>query len=137
MPGCAALAAAIVALAGCGGSTPSPAAAVRIRERDFRIAAPRIARAGEVTFSVHNEGPDTYEVIIVRSRDPRLPLRRDAMTVDEDAVKRETAGAVEDVDPGTTGTATVRLRPGRYVLFCNMAGHYRGGMHTELVVKPA
>jgi uncharacterized cupredoxin-like copper-binding protein len=37
--------------------------------------------------------------------------------------------------PGGGGTARFRLRPGRYVLLCNMFGHYRGGMHTELVVR--
>jgi uncharacterized cupredoxin-like copper-binding protein len=28
----------------------------------------------------------------------------------------------------------LHLTPGRYVLFCNMAGHYLGGMHRTLVV---
>jgi uncharacterized cupredoxin-like copper-binding protein len=28
----------------------------------------------------------------------------------------------------------VTLKPGRYILFCNMAGHFMAGMHTELVV---
>jgi uncharacterized cupredoxin-like copper-binding protein len=28
----------------------------------------------------------------------------------------------------------LHLRPGRYELFCNMAGHYLGGMRAELVV---
>jgi uncharacterized cupredoxin-like copper-binding protein len=27
------------------------------------------------------------------------------------------------------------LAPGRYVLFCNMSGHYLGGMHRLLVVR--
>ena len=29
----------------------------------------------------------------------------------------------------------LHLAPGRYLLFCNMEGHYMGGMHTELVVS--
>jgi uncharacterized cupredoxin-like copper-binding protein len=29
----------------------------------------------------------------------------------------------------------VKLRPGRYELFCNMAGHYLGGMRVQLVVS--
>jgi uncharacterized cupredoxin-like copper-binding protein len=29
----------------------------------------------------------------------------------------------------------VHLAPGRYVLFCNMTGHYMGGMHSTLVVS--
>jgi uncharacterized cupredoxin-like copper-binding protein len=29
----------------------------------------------------------------------------------------------------------VRLTPGRYEFFCNMSGHYLGGMHTVIVVR--
>jgi uncharacterized cupredoxin-like copper-binding protein len=29
----------------------------------------------------------------------------------------------------------VHLTPGRYVLYCNMSGHFLGGMHTLLVVR--
>jgi uncharacterized cupredoxin-like copper-binding protein len=29
----------------------------------------------------------------------------------------------------------VKLRPGRYELFCNMAGHYLGGMRAQLVAS--
>ena len=29
----------------------------------------------------------------------------------------------------------LHLAPGRYILFCNMEGHYMAGMHTELVVR--
>jgi uncharacterized cupredoxin-like copper-binding protein len=28
----------------------------------------------------------------------------------------------------------LHLKPGRYELFCNMAGHYLGGMRAALVV---
>jgi uncharacterized cupredoxin-like copper-binding protein len=28
----------------------------------------------------------------------------------------------------------LRLRPGRYEIFCNMAGHYMSGMHAVLLV---
>jgi uncharacterized cupredoxin-like copper-binding protein len=44
-------------------------------------------------------------------------------------------GTVEQDQPGTKRVLKVTLRPGRYVLFCNMSGHYLGGMHTRLVVR--
>ena len=28
------------------------------------------------------------------------------------------------------------LDPGHYVLFCNLEGHYLGGMHVDLEVQP-
>jgi uncharacterized cupredoxin-like copper-binding protein len=133
--GGAALACAILALAGCGATTgPEPGARLRVTEQDFAIHAPRVVRAGEIDLSVHNRGPETHELIVVRVGNPRLPLRADGMTVDEDAIEHSTLGSVDDNEPGDTKDASLHLTPGRYVLLCNMFGHYRGGMHTELVV---
>ena len=63
-----------------------------------------------------------------------LPLRADDLTVDEDAVKPRTAAQIENDKPGTLRVVRVHLAPGRYVLFCNMSGHYLGGMHLRLDV---
>lgn len=35
---------------------------------------------------------------------------------------------------GATGWTTVNLKPGRYELLCNIAGHYGAGMFTQLTV---
>lgn len=104
-------------------------------EADFAITAPHQLRAGDVTFRVHNEGPDQHEFIVVRSPSGRLPLRADGVTVDEETLQREEVGSL---DPGSSGAIrelAVHLQPGRYVLFCNMSGHYMGGMHSTLVVS--
>jgi uncharacterized cupredoxin-like copper-binding protein len=42
---------------------------------------------------------------------------------------------VEDIKPGRSATLTLNLKAGRYVLLCNLAGHYPGGMHAGLRVK--
>ena len=133
-----ALVVAAVLAAGCAGGA-SPAARggkpVRITERDFRIAAPKQVRGGDVRFAVENRGPVAHEFIVVKLSGSRLPMRRDGMTVDEDAVESRTAGALEPQAAGKVTDLRARLTPGRYELLCNMAGHYRGGMHTELVVR--
>jgi uncharacterized cupredoxin-like copper-binding protein len=125
--------------AGCGGSSndSSPAAVVTISERDFAIKAPtETVPAGEVVLRAVNRGPDAHELIVVRADSPvLLPLRGDGLGVDEDAVKHATAGALEPGAPGTVRDLRVRFKPGRYVLFCNMSGHFMGGMHTTLVVR--
>ena len=77
---------------------------------------------------------DDHELIVVRLQGRSLPLRQDGITVDEDALDRETAGALEPFSGGSVDTLHVHLAPGRYELFCNMAGHYLGGMHRVLVV---
>ena len=39
--------------------------------------------------------------------------------------------------PGATKTITIDLKPGHYVLFCNLPGHYAAGMHQDFWVTPA
>jgi uncharacterized cupredoxin-like copper-binding protein len=54
------------------------------------------------------------------------------VTLDEDAVEKQTVGVLE---PGMgRRQLDVTLRPGRYVMFCNMQGHYLGGMHHSFRV---
>ena len=113
-----------------GGST------VRVTERDFRISAtPARVAAGDVVLSVRNRGPEQHEFIVVRARGAALPLRVDGVTIDEDALEAAKIGGLEPGAPGSLRQLRLRLAPGRYELFCNMAGHYLGGMHTQLVVS--
>jgi uncharacterized cupredoxin-like copper-binding protein len=106
-----------------------------VSERDFHIASPGTLRAGAVTFRVHNKGPDSHELILVRVGSSALPLRRDGLSVDEDALEHETAGSLEPGQPGVTRDLKVRLTRGRYEFLCNMSGHFMGGMHSVLVVR--
>jgi uncharacterized cupredoxin-like copper-binding protein len=127
-----------LALAGCSSGSShsaSRAATVQVKERDFRIVvSPAKVHAGAVRLVVHNKGPDTHELLIVRSSRPDLPLRTDGLTINEAAVDRATVGVIEGKGPGMTEELVLHLKPGRYELFCNMAGHYLGGMRAQLVV---
>jgi len=136
------VAAAVVGGVACGLLLPSASSGapaggrpVKITERDFNISAPKHVRAGDVTFTVTNNGPDTHELIVVRSNGAPLPLRTDGLTVDEARVASRKVASLEGGGPRTTRTLHVHLAPGRYVLLCNMAGHYLGGMHRTLVVR--
>ena len=108
---------------------------MHVTVKDFAIKAPGRVRAGELSFEVSNRGPDAHELIVVRSDSTQLPLRADGETVDEDALSGVEAGALEPGAAHLDRTLKVHLSPGRYVLFCNMAGHYFGGMRHELVVQ--
>ena len=68
----------------------------------------------------------------VVSADAPLPYDPVAMRVDEDAAGA--LGEVEEIEPGVSGSLTLRLEPGQYILFCNIAGHYPMGMWTILTV---
>jgi uncharacterized cupredoxin-like copper-binding protein len=129
-------AAATLGAAGCGsGSDAHHAIAIAaVTERDFHIAAPSTLKAGDVVLHVDNHGPDQHELIIAPLHGATLPMRADGFTVDEESLERSEPGALEPGVPGADRALTVHLAPGRYVFFCNMAGHYLGGMHEVVTV---
>ena len=115
-------------------STEGGRRVIDVNERDFRISAPRKVSPGDVVLSVKNRGPDDHELIVAKVGRSNLPFRRDGLTLDEDAAERSIVGALEPGEPGTR-RLRVRLTPGRYLLICNMFGHYLGGMDRELEVR--
>jgi uncharacterized cupredoxin-like copper-binding protein len=135
------LAVLVLVVAGCSSGSGKPQRSVAVApivERDFKISAQTYQlHAGQVDLSVKNDGPDAHELIVVRETDSGLPLRKDGLTVDEDAIEKNKLelGALEPGQPGGVRHMRLNLAPGRYVLICNMAGHYLGGMHAELVVN--
>jgi uncharacterized cupredoxin-like copper-binding protein len=127
---------AVLGATGCGASANAHAAhaVAAVTERDFHISAPAQLKAGDVTLRVDNRGPDQHELIVAPLHGATLPLRGDGFTVDEEALEDVEAGALEPGKPDAERDLTVHLAPGRYVFFCNMAGHYLGGMHTIVTV---
>jgi uncharacterized cupredoxin-like copper-binding protein len=137
LSGVASGAAIVVAISGCapGQSSTSVDAVVRVTERDFHISAPRQVRAGDVLLRVKNRGPDAHELLLIRDDDGRLPFRGDGVTVNEESLKSDEVGVLEPGAPNSLRELQVHLTPGRYVLLCNMSGHYLGGMRATLVVR--
>ena len=133
---CAAVAAGVL-LAGCGsGAGASATAQVNVTERDFHIGlSSSTVHAGAVRLRIHNGGADAHELIVAPGRAGSLPLRLDGFTVNEEAIASSEPGSITPQLPGGTESLVVNLRPGRYVLFCNMEGHFMAGMHTTLVVR--
>jgi uncharacterized cupredoxin-like copper-binding protein len=135
---CAGVALLVLSLStGCGGddsgSAPS-AQRIDVVEKDFKITAPAAVPAGSVDLAVRNEGPIAHELLVVRGTRRDLPIRADGVTVDEDAIDGRTAAVLEPAQAGESDLSA-DLAPGHYVLLCNMAGHFRAGMHTELQVR--
>jgi uncharacterized cupredoxin-like copper-binding protein len=61
-----------------------------------------------------------------------LPIGPDGLSVNEDWLS--SMGEIEETPPGWTGMLSLTLPPGHYVFFCNLEGHYLGGMHAALQV---
>lgn len=48
----------------------------------------------------------------------------------------DSLGEVADIAGGTSGSVTLDLPPGQYLLLCNITAHYQSGMYTTLTVTP-
>jgi uncharacterized cupredoxin-like copper-binding protein len=92
------------------------------------------AKAGTVTITAPNEGNAPHELVIAKTNDDpaKLPTVEDG-SVDEASL--DIPGEVEEVEAGATGTATLELSADKYVMFCNLPGHYEGGMYGSLTVE--
>ena len=131
-------AAAIVGLSACTGGPSAPhGPSLDVTIRDFRItASSSTVPAGQVALLVHDKGPSTHELVVVRTDLPaaQLPLRPDGLLVDEDSPQLHSVDELSELDVGDRARLVLNLSPGRYVLFCNLEGHYLGGMHALLQV---
>jgi uncharacterized cupredoxin-like copper-binding protein len=96
-----------------------------------------VVPAGTVRFRILNQGPTTHELSVIRTdRAPdKLPLQRDGLTINEDAPGMHFINEAEGIEIGDRRTLALRLAAGNYVLYCNMEGHYLGGMHAALTVR--
>jgi hypothetical protein len=94
---------------------PTP---VGVGEREWRISLYRSrVPVGVVHLNARNFGEDGHDLSI-RNRSGKV------------------LKTLPELKPGDTGTLKVRLRkPGRYVVFCSLAGHEARGMRAVLRVR--
>jgi iron uptake system component EfeO len=129
-----------VTIVGCNGAAAAAPKAVNAAVTEFKISsdATKVA-AGDVTFTISNKGAAIHEFVVVRTdlADDKLP--KDAEGLVAEGGPLAAVDEVEDITPGSSKTLTVKLEPGHYVFFCNLAGHYVGGMHgtVEAVASTA
>jgi uncharacterized cupredoxin-like copper-binding protein len=82
--------------------------------------------AGKITFTAKNVGAVPHELMVERAP---IKMEGPGQPVEDAAL-----GMIEDMGPGESGQMTVNLKPGMYMLFCNVAGHFALGQHTMLRV---
>jgi uncharacterized cupredoxin-like copper-binding protein len=95
------------------------------------------AKAGKTVIEAPNEGSVEHELVLFKTNmDPaKLPTEASG-GVDEEKLDEvaEEAGEVADVEAGETKSGNFKLTPGKYVIFCNLPGHYVQGMYGTLTV---
>lgn len=128
----------VAALTGCSHGSSAPTADVVAEMRDFDIdLSTAKVHDGRVVIGLDNQGPTVHELVVVRTDLPgdELPIAADGISVDEDARGFRVLGEEEHVRLDEQEVMDLVLRPGHYVFFCNLEGHYLGGMHADLEVR--
>jgi uncharacterized cupredoxin-like copper-binding protein len=94
-------------------------------------------KPGKVVFNVKNisTADEDHELLLAIADSPgALPMDESGARVEEDKLKGlEELG---DVHPGKSRSTTVTLKAGKYILFCNEAGHFKAGMYAAFTVAP-
>ena len=92
-------------------------------------------KAGPVTFMVKNDAmTEEHEMVAVRLKSPDQKVTVDPKTDRVDEKKLKSIGEVSELKPGKSGELKANLKPGTYLLLCNIKGHYKAGMFGQLVV---
>ena len=94
-------------------------------------------KAGMVTFDATNKSNDIeHEFLIAPLNGPleKVPYDDTKGKIIEKALKG--VHELGDLNPGKSGTMTLNLKPGKYLLFCNKPGHFKAGMYHLLTVTP-
>ncbi len=117
-------------------STNGTPVAVAVGETDvqhmYMNVDAKTVPAGPVTFTVTNDGVKKHEFVVLSTdaKAAELPLKGDEVTEDDYAAVDE----IGDLPVGATSTLSVNLKPGHYSLICNIKGHVRMGMVSDLTV---
>ena len=133
-PQVAGSAAATVAASSAQAADP-PVVNVTISDGSMQVDQSSVP-AGPVTFQVFVKSDQAHEINVLKTQlDPKsLPEGTEPGVIDEDAVG-DKAGEIEDVPPDMPQADTFDMTSGRFVVFCNLAGHYAKGEVATLVVK--
>ncbi len=102
----------------------------------FMKAEPATVPTGEVTIQLTNDSKTVvHEMLVTAVADPTkaLPYNDNENRADEE--KTGDLGEVAELEPGKTGALTVTLKPGTYLLYCNIPGHYMAGMWTTITAQ--
>jgi hypothetical protein len=108
---------ALAAIVGALAWQPAPAR-LGVSAREFHLVLSRASvKAGRVVIELDNDGGDVHDLRLRRIGGTRIY-------------------GFPATKPGRRSVLTLRLRPGRYRLWCSIADHAQLGMRVVLRVRP-
>ena len=130
------LSALVLVIAACAAPTPatSEIPTLNVDLSNFKIASDHATvAAGRTVFGIRNGASMPHELKVIKTDfDPdKLPINGASAMANEDGK----VGEALTIAAGASRKLVLDLVPGKYVLICNIAGHYQLGMRVALEVK--
>jgi uncharacterized cupredoxin-like copper-binding protein len=105
---------------------------------EWHVAVPTPIKAGTVNLEAANFGTIQHELLVFKSdlTPSDYPVDKTGNII-EDGPGITLVSDGDNIDPGRTQTRTVDLtKPGSYLFVCNIPGHFKAGMFSEVTVTP-
>lgn len=90
-------------------------------------------KGGKVSMKVTNGGATPHELVVVKTDVAQDKLEKANGIADE--AKYKPLVRTKQLNGSESTELEVDLSPGKYVLLCNVSGHYDLGMHTAFTVN--
>jgi uncharacterized cupredoxin-like copper-binding protein len=111
---------------------------VTIKMGDYFFAPKNAtAKPGQTVIEAPNNGTVEHELVLFKTNANPAKLPTEAGGgVDEEKLDKtaQEMGEIADVEAGESKSESFKLTPGKYVMFCNLPGHYAQGMYGTLTV---
>jgi uncharacterized cupredoxin-like copper-binding protein len=107
----------------------STSAVVSVTLSEWKLSpATLTVRPGRISFVVRNDGTMVHEFVVLRSN-----LHHHGLHVKGGrAVESNRVARIPRIPSGATKRITLKVAPGKYVLLCNILGHYQAGQYAAL-----
>ena len=126
----------MLAASACGVATSTDTSEIPglyVDVSDYKVVTdhPTIA-AGHVVIGIRNHAAMAHELKVIKTDQlpDQLPVDGASAKVTEDSK----VGELLNITGGASRKLVLDLAPGKYVLICNVAGHYQLGMRVGLEV---
>jgi uncharacterized cupredoxin-like copper-binding protein len=125
-----------LAAAGCGtaksvvgtnAEVEAPVSTVKLTENEFSFkpADATATKSGLISIVASNAGKEYHALRVV------VPAKNSGDTGNLQTASEE----IGEIDPGSTETLNLRLKPGTYVWYCPLSNHRQLGMRGKLKVE--
>jgi uncharacterized cupredoxin-like copper-binding protein len=115
-----------------GGAVAATDGQVTVTTTEFAFSPMEITtKPGKLKLTLVNDGKVEHEIVVLKTNQAA-----GAMKVSGGRVSESTSvGEVSETAAGATKSTTLDLKAGKYVIVCNISGHYQAGMRGTLTVQ--